>query len=417
MGLFKKRKAAIKRAKAEYIHEIVCLYCFQNFSHDQVLFRAAKVIDAEGYRAEVDHALDGYRYQFHMGTAGELPAAISPGEFSEANKGYVRGILSSLKDDYGNVSASRLCPYCHNIIPPGAGFSPSTIISFVGASQAGKSVYLTSLIHTLKTVTSHNFDVFCTPITNEVGWRFKYDYEDPLIENGHLLDPTQKERLQEPLIFTFSFADGGKPEINIAFFDVAGEGMVDSGYMDIFAAHIRNSSGVMFLVDPQQFKAIGRKVQLMNHLDYDISAASEPMEVLSGLVENYIHKQHSGISDIPTAMVLTKSDLLTAMGYEGGYLRQNSRIFSRYNHREFFNLTEARIVGYEVDDFIRTADPNFRNALTRRFARLGLFAVSALGAHPDVVHKRVANFAPIRVDEPFLWILYQLGFIDGAEVV
>ena len=192
---------------------------------------------------------------------------------------------------------------------------------------------------------------------------------------------------------------------------------MDSGYMDIFAAHIRNSSGVMFLVDPQQFKAIGRKVQLMNHLDYDISAASEPMEVLSGLVENYIHKQHSGISDIPTAMVLTKSDLLTAMGYEGGYLRQNSRIFSRYNHREFFNLTEARIVGYEVDDFIRTADPNFRNALTRRFARLGLFAVSALGAHPDVVHKRVANFAPIRVDEPFLWILYQLGFIDGAEVV
>ena len=415
MGLFQKKKAAIERAKIEQTHEIVCLFCFRNFDHNQVLFRAAVAMDIEGYRAEIDHPLDEYRARFHMGSMGVLPPALNPEEFSEKNKGYLRGILSSLCDDHNNPTTKRLCPYCHNDIMPSAGFAPSTIVSLVGASQAGKSVYLTSLIHTLKTVTSLNFDIFCTPITNEMGRKFKYEYEDPLIEQGYLLDPTQKERQQEPFIFTFSFADGTKPELNIAFFDVAGEGMVDSAYMDIFAAHIRNSSAVLFLVDPQQFHAIGRKVQILSKLDYDLSAITEPTEVLNGLVENYIYRQHSGISHIPTAVVLTKTDLLEALSYEGDYIHPKSNVFSRYVHRGYFNLTEAELINNDVDEFIQRVDPNFRNALKRRFANLGFFAVSALGTHPDVVRQRVANFAPMRVDEPFLWLLFKLGYIDGYD--
>ena len=413
MGLFKKKKAAIEKTKIEQTHEIVCLYCFRNFDHDKVVFRAVEVLDVEGYRAETDQRLDDYRARFHLASAGQLPAVLYPSEFSEANKGYLRGILSSLRDDYNNLSNKRLCPYCHNAIPTSAGFTPSTIISVVGASQAGKSVYLTSLIHTLKNVTSHNFDVFCTPINNEMGWRFKYDYEDPLIENGYLLDPTQKEVFQEPLIFTFSFADGTKPEINIAFFDVAGEGMLDVGYMELFGAHVRNSSGILFLVDPQQFRSVGRRIQLLNRMNYDISGLSEPTEVLSSLVESYIYKQANGISHIPTAVVLTKTDLLEPLSYEGEYIRPRSNIFTRFTHRGDFNLTESDIINYEIDEFIQRVDPNFRNALKRRFANLGLFGVSALGAHPDVIRQRVANFAPVRVDEPFLWILYKLGYLEG----
>ena len=413
MGLFQKRKAAIERAQIEATHEIVCLYCFRNFDHNEVVFRAAEAMDMEGYRAEPDRLLDAYRARFRLGSFGAIAPVLNPAEFSEKNKGYLRGILTTLYDDHNNPTSVRLCPYCHNDILPSAGFAPSTIISIVGASQAGKSVYLTSLVHTLKAATSLNFEMFCTPVSNEMGRKFRVQYEDPLIENGYLLDPTQKEKQQEPFIFTFSFADSSKPEINIAFFDIAGEGMTDSAYMDIYAAHIRNSSGVLFIVDPLQFGAIGHKLQILNNLNYDLSTLCNPTEALSSLVENYIYKQPNGVSNIPTAVVLTKTDLLEALSHQGEYIHPRSNLFARYIHRGYFNLTQSDHVNYEVDAFMHQADPNFRNALKRRFANLGLFGVSALGAHPDDIYQRVADFAPVRVDEPFLWILYKLGYITG----
>ena len=415
MGLFQKKKAAIERAKIEQTHEIVCLYCFRNFDHNQVLFRASQGKGADGYLAEIDYTLDEYRALFRMGAIGELPPALIPSGFSERNKGYLRGILSSLRDDHNNLTTKRLCPHCHNDIMPSAGFSPCTVISIIGAGKAGKSVYLTSLIHTLRTATSLNFDIFCTPITSEMGRKFKYKYEDPLVEKGCLPESTQKSRPHEPLVFTISFADETKPEINLAFFDVESDGMIDTAHTDIFSAKIRNSSAILFLVDPQQFHSIGRKVQIISGLDYSLTAITEPTEVLGSLLENHIHKHHGGTSHIPTAVVLTKTDLLEALSYEGDYIRPKSSVFTRYIHRRYLNLTEAEIIHNDVDEFIQRVDPNFRIALKRRFANLGFFAVSALGTHPDVVRQRPASYSPMRVDEPFLWLLYKLGYIDGFD--
>ena len=415
MGLLNRKKTAIERLKQDQQHEIVCLYCFRNFPHDRILFRALEALDAEGYRPIIDVPLDTYRARFHMDSCGPLPVVLDPATFNEVHKGFNRGVLSSLKDDYGNTTTKRICPYCHNDLPRSAGFARSTIISFVGASQAGKSVYLTSLIHALKTVTPRNFQIFCTPISIEMGRKFKMAYEDPLIENGCLLTPTQKEKQQEPFIFTFSFADESQPEINIAFFDVAGEGLVDNTYMDIYAAHIRNSSGVLFLVDPLQLRSIGRKVQLLNFLDGDLQYAEDPVDVLSGLVEDFIYKQDNGVSRVPTAVVLTKTDLLEPLVNDGEYLRMGSRLFIPFSHQGYFDLTEWQALHNEVNAFIQAVDPNFGNALKRRFSDLGFFAVSALGAHPDVIRQRVSAFAPMRVEEPFLWILHRLGYIDGRS--
>ena len=385
MGLFKNKKAAMERAIMENVHDIVCLHCFQRFAHDRVLFRALEILGAEGYYGQYDQVLDQYRERFHLGTAGELPVVLDPAHFHEENKGYHRGVLTSLRDDYDNTTTKRICPHCHNSIHQSAGFAPSTIISVVGATQAGKSVFLTSLIHTLKTVTPHKYPVFCTPIHNEMGRKFKLAYYDPLVEEGLLLPPTQKERQQEPFIFTFSFADGRKPEINIAFFDVAGEGIVDTSYMDMYAAHIRNASGILFLVDPLQFRSIGRKIKLLNHLPVDTHYSEEPTEVLSGLVEDYIYKEAGGASTIPTAIVLTKTDLLEPLRESGEYAG-------------------------DPGAFISQVDPNFSHALQRRFITLDFFAVSALGSNPD--DGRVASFAPLGVDAPFLWLLRSLGYLE-----
>jgi len=407
MGLFKNKMDAIKKAKIDKTHEIVCLYCFRSFNHDQVFFRAISYMDTEGYLPSLDYVLEEFRARFYQPSIGELPPALDPNDFREVNKGYLRGILSSLRDAYDNVTTKRLCPYCHNDVPASAGFAPSTIISIVGAAKTGKSVFLTSLIHTLKTVTSPNFDVFCSPISGEMGRKFKYEYEDPLIETGYLPQVNTLNKQHEPFIFTFAFADGTKPETHIAFFDVPHEDIAMSGYGEIFANYVRNSAGVIFLVDPQQFRALGHKLKIYP------DGLREPTEALGGLVENYVFKQANGISHIPTAVVITKSDLLESISYDGEFLRPRSNIFDQFIHREHLNLTETDIINYEIDEFLQRIDPNFRNALKRRFANLGLFGVSALGPHPDPARQQTAYFTPTRVDEPFLWILYKLGYIEG----
>ena len=416
MGLFgRKKKMAIDLSRKDATYKIVCLYCFRDFAHNEILFRAAQSSDKEGYRAVPDKVLDAYREKFHMDSAGDLPVVMNPVNYYDSSKGYNRGVLIKMKDAEGNVTTNRICPFCHNDIPKNAGFAPSTIISFVGASQSGKSVFMTSLIHALKTITPRNFNIFCAPINHEMSKKFKYEYEDPLIENGQLLDPTQMGKQQEPFIFTFSFADDSKPEINIAFFDVAGEGMVDRTYLEIYAAHIRNSSGIMFLVDPLQFRAVGRKIQLKNHMDYDLHYAEEPVDVLGGLVDDYIYKQANGMSMIPTAVVLTKTDLLEALRDDDEYINPNSHMFTNFTHKGFFDLSAFENINGEVDEFIEQIDPNFRNALKRRFGNLGFFAVSALGSRPDVIKQRVASFNPMRVEEPFLWILGKLGYIEARK--
>jgi hypothetical protein len=370
MGLFKRKKAAIQQEKMKNIHDIVCLFCFRSFSHDKVMFRAL-----------------------------ESREVLDPYNFNEISKGYHLGVLSSLKDEYDHVTTKRLCPFCENDIPHSAGFSASTIISVVGGANSGKSVFFTALIHNLKTITPRNFQIFCTPINNETGRRFKLEYEDSIIIENLL--PYKKEG-PEPFVFTLSFSDHSKPEINVAFFNGPCE---ENAYLT------RNSSGIIFLTDPLQFTSVARELKLKNDLELHFTP-EEPTEILNDLLEN-CYFNTNGVCEIPTAAVITKSDLLPVLRRDGDFIRRNSRLFNNYSHKTFFNLTEFDTIDEEVEEFIGIAAPNFRNALKRHFYNLGFFAVSALGSKPE--GQIVSSFAPTRIDEPLLWILYQLGYIEGYE--
>ena len=103
-------------------------------------------------------------------------------------------VLISIKDHYNVETKKRLCPYCHNDLPHSAGRAPSNIIAIIGASQVGKSVYMASLIHTLETVTAHNFEAACLPISSETSRRFRTQYIDPLFVRKSVVQSTQKEK-------------------------------------------------------------------------------------------------------------------------------------------------------------------------------------------------------------------------------
>ena len=193
--------------------------------------------------------------------------------------------------------------------------------------------------------------------------------------------------------------------------------MTDKEYLQLHAAHIKNSAGILFLVDPMQIRAIRDKLihQLGDNPGEIATQGEEPREVVISLFGDFIaHQEHSKTS-IPTAVILTKSDLLHALKQEDGeYIRPNSNVFRNVVHRETLNLDEFENINGEIRRFLEKVDIPFINSLDVYFRDTAYFAVSALGSNP-VDRELKGMISPIRVDEPFIWLLYKLGYIEGSH--
>jgi hypothetical protein len=397
-------------------YEIMCPYCFKKSSPEDVVFRASHFIeDDTEYSLRPDEILNRYREELNLGPLYDIETVIDPRNILNENKKYTDGVLVEIIDKYGMPAKKRLCPHCHNELPLTAGRTPSTIISIIGASQVGKSVFMTALIHTLQNFTARNFNAACVPLTYDINQRYKDLYETPIFRNNVLLDPTQKEQRLEPLIFQFKFKNDEKPPVTLSFFDAAGEGMTDQKYLEIYAENIRNSSGILFLVDPLQIGSIREKISMNSNYQLGdfTNVYAEPQDVLISLFENFIGNQQNQRTTIPTAIVLTKSDMLSLINDEE-YIDENSNMFRSFTHREVFDLNEFENIDGEVRRFIEKVDITFKNAIDVYFSNVGSFAVSALGSNP--VDRRIEGVvSPVRVDEPFLWLLHKLNYIDGRR--
>jgi hypothetical protein len=399
-------------------YEIVCPFCFSKFCHEEVVFRAAHYRDDdEALALQEDDLLNMYREKFGLAPIDELEAIINPALIPDEGKIYTNRVLMGVSDKYSVVTRNRLCPSCHNDLPVTAGKYPSNIVSIVGATSVGKSVYMTSLIHTLQHVTANNFDAACIPLDNEMSKRFRANYEIPLFQNGSLLQSTVKTNRQEPFIFQFVFKDDDQAPLTLVFFDVAGEGMTDKEYIKLHAAHIKNSTGILFLVDPMQIHAIREKLihQMGENPGEIVGQGDEPREVVISLFGDFIAHLENSKTDIPTAVVLTKSDLLNSLkDDDGDYIRTNSNVFRNVIHRGYLNLDEYENINGEIRRFLAKVDAPFVNALDVYFRNTSYFAVSALGSNP--IDQQVSGIiSPIRVDEPFIWLLYKLGVIEGRN--
>jgi hypothetical protein len=414
--IFEKKQPAKERLP---FYDIVCPFCFSKFHHEDVVFRAAHHRDDdEALALQEDELLNNYRAKFGLAGIDELEAIIYPSMIPAENKLYSDHVLMGVSDKYSVVTRNRLCPSCHNDLPVTAGKHPSNIVSIVGATSVGKSVYMTSLIHTLQHMTANNFAAACLPLDNEISRRFRQDYEIPLFESGRLLGSTLKSNRQEPFIFQFVFKDEDKSPLTLVFFDVAGEGMTDKEYIKLHAAHIKNSAGILFLVDPMQIRAIREKLihQMGEKPGEIVAQGDEPREVVISLFGDFIAHLENSKTLIPTAVVLTKSDLLNALKHDDGeYIRTNSNVFRNVEHRGYLDLDEFENINGEIRRFLEKVDIPFVNALDVYFKDTSYFAVSALGSNPT--DQQVNGIiSPIRVDEPVIWLLYKLGFIEGRHV-
>lgn len=382
----------------------ICPYCYERFEASEAVFRAVhSVEDDPEYALQEDKKLNNYRRKLHMEKINYIEAVINPQNIYEENKKKADGIIEEIIDKYGRVTRKRLCPHCHNELPFMFGAGPSHILSVIGASKVGKSTFLAALLYLLQYKSAENFNAVCgvADIKNkELLKRYEELLKNPeLSENFHLYE----DKIGRIIIY-IKYKNSHRPPIALIFYDVSSKTFNNQDYLDIYGENIRNSSGILFLVEPSQLKKIREKQKTM-------LSKEDPRDIIVKLYENFISLEKGDKTQIPTAIVVTKSDEFKKNDYD--FVEKNSRIYLNYEHKNYFDLSEFEKVNDEVQQIICTADPIFKDGIDMYFSNVAYFAVSSLGGKDST--EKLLDVQPVRVDEPLLWILHQLKYIDGRR--
>lgn len=423
--MFNKRPTQVEAAPQKKNYDIICPYCFKRYAANQVVFRVNYDIpEDENFKKKPDSKLNLYRRKIGLEEITEIEAVIDP----VANSNLVKqkreknGVLLSIIDINDEETTARLCPHCHKDLPITSGKGPTEVISVIGSTSVGKTVYLTILLNVLQSRTAMDFDAGCIVVDTQY-LEIINENQDMLYINNEVLPPSPKETRIEPLVMGLIFNDENRPPVTLIFYDVAGEGMGDPLYVKKQAPHIQNSTGIMFLVDPLQITSIEEKIKILKNMEDSSEAASDsaafrsrqsrrvsPSNIVTTLFQTFIGLNLTAKTQIPTAVVISKSDMLDAL--EGSDLSKNSNIFKGFQHKGKLNINQISLISREVEELLKKVDAKLINDL-RVFTDKQYFAVSALGSNPES-RKIKEAISPMRVDEPFLWLLQKWGHI-GSE--
>ena len=421
---------------------IKCPYCFKTFATGDVHFRAASskhyaVSQQTGERviredSVIDKNLADYYRQFGRQAPRRFPVIAPNGGVTGDEYiglalggepiGYKDGVMYSVKDEFGNETEKRLCPYCHNDLPKSAGFTKSYTIAFAGDTAVGKTVYMTTLINRLQFL-DDGFKSMLMPLTSAVSDKYDTYYFTPMYKEGLLPEHTHVNEVVEPLIYELRVGinkvngdNVADKTITLTFYDVAGDGIKNADYVNTRARHLKYADAFIYMVDPMQTGAAQRLAALNSNASADyIIGRGDAVKILESFFT-----QDIDFKDKPTAIVLTKSDLLKSTESTQRYFSPDSSIYKQCEHKGFLDTSQVETVNGEVHNFFGITAPLFRKNVDFMFNNVKYFAVSALGGPTETVkvdnidRKKIMNGIPqeIRVEEPFLWILSQLGIIS-----
>lgn len=325
----------------------------------------------------------------------------------------------------GQILTNRLCPLCHNPVVSNAGKYDMMIISVIGDTNVGKSIYLLMLGQMLKQ--DREFDGSMLFMGTDAEKEMYFGNVDKLL-NKKMLEANVRQKVP-PMPFLYKFKVPGKPDKQsaiIVFCDIAGEDCRDSEALKRNGYHLKISSGIFFLIDPTRFSRI------KNVINFDKDNASmisnrHQYTILEAINQYLMNSPDIDKSDIPTAIVLTKCDELKGLPYfttDGSHMALLEDTRGADMHPGYLSIKETNNLNSEIEEFLNKIDE--LQGIKDLFNTYSFFFSSPLGMTPEYVdiendgvttqEKRVRNIQPYRVTEPFYWILMQNGLIPCKNI-
>lgn len=385
--------------------KITCPFCFESFTAQEIQFRCQNP-GCSGRAPDMTYAQARGVPPLQMGH-------IVNGKKSVFGRGTVRSIDC---DICKKEARTRLCPKCHFELSHDVGLVDQKIIAIIGGSNTGKSHYIASLITRLQHVVGANFRFSVSMLGDGTRERWNRDFYTPLFEKKHILEPTQRSTLDSivktPLIFRLTFQDGNHIRaLNISFFDTAGEDMsklqVDA--LAVEARYICKADGLIVLLDPLQIESVRQQLPAVQKPLPDPMARPEfIVGRLRELLEGFYHLSGSKKIPIPVAFTFSKVDTLRSL------VAPDSAILQHSGHYGELDLPDVQSVSTEIGNYVQAwINVGFYNEIDFKFANYRFFGVSSLGNEPAANGQVMVQ--PLRVEDPFLWILHQFKLIKGKK--
>ncbi len=341
--------------------------------------------------------------------------------FAEKLKGRLPVCKRRLCRNHGLTIREAVCKKCGELLPPQILFHNKFLsLCAVGVAGAGKSSYMTTLIHELRysglpwILQAMDVDTTRLAQMNE-----QYVYEE-----RHCLRGTEAGKSPKPQLWTIldNSVKGEKiPTYALTIYDGAGEDCerIDYTPLDSKISHYLSGAKMLLIMfDPLLLSSV--RVEI-SHDTLNASMATErqtsaPANMVSMVnsLANYIRRN----CNIPpgkkinrkAAVVITKLDALNEMlnGFASGatILKESPHVQSRG-----FVESDSEMVDLEIRDWLtRQGETAFLGAIDANFKDVRVFGVSSFGRPPDL-HKRLPKVRPHRVLDPFMWMLAAEGVI------
>jgi len=340
--------------------------------------------------------------------------------------GFVQRIYVKKGKNKQEPSDQRLCPNCHNNLPMGYGIRDTVLISILGDARSGKSVFLTVLISELE-----NNPDFMSKLTfigdKQVRDSFFEKYQKPLLKEQTLISSTKRKKIP-PYAFNYWYQykdeNGSFQEnsIDIIFYDIAGEDLRDDAGIRTNGFNIKDSSGLIFLIDPTNFTRLSDLFRFSDSALIEAIPDENSTQAVFDTLYNYFISFDREKSQIPMALTISKADLFNHVNFGFFGNKPENRIqniIAEEVHRGAVNMPSIKGIHQEVRELISyLSEDGILNNAVGCFKNVNYFAISSLGKKPivekisdpttnETVEKGVIDgqIQPFRVKEPFYWIL------------
>jgi len=305
----------------------------------------------------------------------------------------------------GHRNPKRLCPNpeCQKPIPNSVGiWGCNLLLAVMGMPKSGKTIFWQVLSQQIDDICKQ-FGMFRHTIGDKT--RERENEAEIAIRSGKLPEKIREgTAAQNPNLYALR-KDGRV--VVYAFYDSDGDEYT-AEKMETSAPYVPHLDGFIFLINPlalpkvRKDPRIHRKVPVLP--PEDLKESTNTRGILDSILD--VCHNPNDIQKKFVAVCLSRSDLLEDLFPPGNRLMEDG------GHQGFFNVKDheenSRIIGDLLEDWL---DPNIRQRLSI-YKDHAFFAISALGGNPDENGELPHAPQPIRVADPFLWLLWKEGFIQ-----
>ncbi len=392
----------------------ICPFCFETNDLYRVEFRCAN--DPKKCPPEPDTIYS----KFH--TPKPMPKVIqilTPTTNKERLKALAMPREAVCPQCSGKTSI-RICPTCHSELPYTIGDYKDLIFAVIGTKEAGKSHYISVLINQIMNVVGENFDSNLLPLNDETIKRYREDFYNPIFRKKEIIKATYSARTDSsvkiPLVYTLSFMGKGlfgskkiKDVATIVFFDTAGEDLNAEDIMATENKYIYNSSGIILLLDPLQLPKVRDQLPAGTPLPSENAEIDDIISRTANLLRKAKKLKQNQIIDIPIALTFSKIDALEPL------LDPSSGLNYASKHSGSFDISDFETVNSEMEAMAREWNgDNLIRQLIGNFKNHAFFGMTALGCNPHDTQK-ISGLRSRRVEDPFLWLLWQHKLIAATK--